>query len=132
MDDPELAALSLEQIKGLGVRVAIDDFGAGYSSLNYLNRFPIDTLKIDRSFVSSMFSNDKSLEIVRMLTELARSLGMDIIAEGIEEEAQADQLRVFGCDYGQGFLYARPVPARQAMALIKGIPLHGALAGAPA
>ena len=85
MDDPELAALSLEQIKGLGVRVAIDDFGTGYSSLNYLNRFPIDTLKFDRSFVSSMFSNDKSLEIVRMLTELARSLGMDIIAEGIKK-----------------------------------------------
>lgn len=124
MENPELAALSLEQIKDLGVRVAIDDFGTGYSSLNYLNRFPIDTLKIDRSFVSSMLSNDKSLEIVRMLAELARSLGMDIIAEGIEDEAQAEQLRTFGCDYGQGFLYARPVPAEQAMALINAMPLH--------
>lgn len=119
MENPELAALSLEHIKNQGIRVAIDDFGTGYSSLSYLNRFPIDTLKIDRSFVSSMFSSDKSLEIVRMLTELARGLGMDIIAEGIEEEAQADQLRTFGCDYGQGYLYAKPVPVKQAMAFVR-------------
>ena len=119
MENPDLAALSLGRVKDMGVRVAIDDFGTGYSSLSYLNRFPIDTLKIDKSFVNSMFSNDKSLEIVRMLTELARCLGMDIIAEGIEEEPQAEQLRRFGCEYGQGYLYARPMPADKAMELLK-------------
>jgi EAL domain-containing protein (putative c-di-GMP-specific phosphodiesterase class I) len=118
MENPELAALSLKQVKDLGIRVAIDDFGTGYSSLSYLNRFPIDTLKIDRSFVTSMFNSDKSLEIVRMLTELARCLGMDIIAEGIEEETQADQLRTLGCEYGQGYLYAKPMPLRQAISLL--------------
>lgn len=118
MDNPELAAIALENLKDLGLKIAIDDFGTGYSSLSYLNRFPIDTLKIDRSFVDSMFTNNKSLEIIRMLADLARCLNMDVIAEGIESKAQAAQLYQFDCDYGQGYLYAKPLPRQEIIQLL--------------
>ncbi len=119
MENPEHAALSLERLKELGLRISVDDFGTGYSSLNYLHRFPIDVLKIDRAFVSSMLLNRKSMGIVRAITELARVVRMDVVAEGIEEEAQLRPLQEFGCRYGQGFLFSRPLSEPQACQLLE-------------
>jgi len=110
MSNPELAASKLKDIKNLGVKIAIDDFGTGYSSFSYLHRFPIDTLKVDRSFVMSMLNNQKSLEIVSSLVGLAHNLGMSVIAEGIETEAELEKLTELNCEYGQGYHFSRPVP----------------------
>lgn len=109
MSNPELAAISLDKLKKLDVSLAIDDFGTGYSSFSYLNRFPIDTLKIDRAFVHTMCENEKSETIVHSLSDLAHSLHMNVIAEGIEIEEERDRLKKFGCDYGQGYYYSKPV-----------------------
>jgi EAL domain-containing protein (putative c-di-GMP-specific phosphodiesterase class I) len=89
----------------------MDDFGTGYSSLNNLHSFPFDVLKIDRSFVGRMTDGDQPLQIVRTIIELARVLGMDVVAEGIETREQYRLLRQLGCRYGQGFLFARPMSA---------------------
>jgi diguanylate cyclase (GGDEF)-like protein len=102
---------TLDQLAGLGVRLAVDDFGTGYSSLSGLSRFPIDTLKIDRSFIESMDDGEGGLELVRSIVELGGRLGLDVIAEGIETAAQADAVRQLHCAYGQGFHYARPLAA---------------------
>ncbi|HWF89895.1 MAG TPA: EAL domain-containing protein, partial [Pyrinomonadaceae bacterium] len=91
-----------------GVQLSIDDFGTGYSSLSYLHRFPLNYLKIDRSFVSRL-TTDNDNAIVRTISTLARNLGMEVIAEGIETEEQHQQLKMLGCEYGQGFLFSRPV-----------------------
>jgi diguanylate cyclase (GGDEF)-like protein len=109
MENPELAAVTLAKLRSLGVRLSIDDFGTGYSSLSYLNRFPVDTLKIDRSFVSSMNEADENLQIVKTIITLAGNLGMQVVAEGVETEAQLDQLRSLKCQYAQGFLFATPL-----------------------
>lgn len=109
-DSWELALGLLNQAKELGCRLAIDDFGTGYSSLSYLHRFPVDTLKIDQCFVREMFANQASRTIVRTMGVLARDLGMDCIAEGIEEQAQGDALRKMGIEYVQGFFYGKPMP----------------------
>jgi len=109
MTNPELAEISLNKLKAAGFSIAIDDFGTGYSSFSYLHRFPIDTLKIDQSFVNAMFSNERSMEIVRTISLLAQNLNMKIIAEGIEDINESRQLDKFGCDFGQGYLYSRPV-----------------------
>jgi EAL domain-containing protein (putative c-di-GMP-specific phosphodiesterase class I) len=108
----------LTQLRNLGVGLSIDDFGTGYSSLSYLHRFPIDTLKIDRSFVTRMTDNSENAEIVRTIVTLARSLDMDIIAEGVETHEQLRQLSSLGCDYGQGYLFAKPVAGGQAIELL--------------
>ncbi|HEX7956917.1 MAG TPA: EAL domain-containing protein, partial [Pyrinomonadaceae bacterium] len=110
----------LTQLRALGVGISIDDFGTGYSSLSYLHRFPIDTLKIDRSFVTQMTDNAENAEIVRTIVTLARSLDMDVIAEGVETREQLRQLGSLGCDYGQGYLFSRPVGAGQAVELLAG------------
>jgi len=110
MRDPEMAATVLGRLKDLGLRLALDDFGTGYSSLSYLQRFPIDTLKIDQSFTARMLEESGSGAIVKTLVDLARNLGMQTVAEGIEHAAQAQALAALGCDYGQGYLYARPLP----------------------
>ncbi|HYX40521.1 MAG TPA: EAL domain-containing protein, partial [Pyrinomonadaceae bacterium] len=107
----------LTQIRALGVELSIDDFGTGYSSLSYLHRFPINTLKIDRSFISQMHSTENA-EIVRTIITLARSLEMDVVAEGVETGEQLAQLRALGCDYAQGFYFSRPLPAADASQLI--------------
>jgi len=99
---------SLRNLRELGVGVCIDDFGVGYSSLRYLHRFPISGLKIDRSFVTGSDDDLASEPIVRMLLELARTLGLDVVAEGIESERQSAALQILGCLYGQGYLYAVP------------------------
>ena len=101
----------MEELKALGVAIAIDDFGTGYSSLNYLKRFPIDYLKIDRSFVHDLHTNAKDAAIVDAISALARSLGIGLVAEGVEEIHQAEFLRARYCTELQGYLYCRPVPA---------------------
>ncbi len=100
----------LGSLRRLGVTLLMDDFGTGYSSLSYLHSFPIDVLKIDRSFVGRMTDGEQPLQIVRTIVELARVLGMDVVAEGIETPEQYHLLRELGCRLGQGFLFARPLP----------------------
>lgn len=99
----------LHGLRRLGVRIAMDDFGTGYSSLSYLRSFPFDKIKIDRSFIQSIFSGDQSMAIVRAVTDLGKSLGMSTTAEGIETSEQLDHLRAQGCTEVQGFLLGRPV-----------------------
>jgi EAL domain-containing protein (putative c-di-GMP-specific phosphodiesterase class I) len=99
----------LGTLRKLGVSLLMDDFGTGYSSLSYLHSFPFDVLKIDRSFVGRMTEGDQALQIVRTIVELARVLGMDVVAEGIETREQYRLLRQMGCRFGQGFLFARPL-----------------------
>jgi EAL domain-containing protein (putative c-di-GMP-specific phosphodiesterase class I) len=99
----------LDGLRALGVRLAIDDFGTGYSSLSYLERFPVDVLKIDRSFVSGLgIDGDRSV-LARAIVEIGRALGLDVVAEGIEQPDQATRLRELGCRLGQGYLFARPL-----------------------
>jgi diguanylate cyclase (GGDEF)-like protein len=100
----------LKTLKDLGVRLSIDDFGTGYSSLSYLHRFPVDTLKIDRSFVNSVGENGEDSEILQTIVSLAKNLKMRVIAEGIETESQLNILKNLGCDYGQGYLMSKPLP----------------------
>lgn len=109
MENAETAILMLKQIKETGVQVSIDDFGTGYSSLSYLHRFPIDLLKVDRSFVSAMEDNTENGEIVRTVIALAKALNLKVVAEGIESIHQFHQLRVLGCEFGQGYLFSKPL-----------------------
>jgi EAL domain-containing protein (putative c-di-GMP-specific phosphodiesterase class I) len=109
----------LGSLRRLGVSLLMDDFGTGYSSLSYLHSFPIDVIKIDRSFVGRMTEGDQPLQIVRTIIELARVLGMDVVAEGIETCEQYLQLRDLGCRFGQGYLFARPLPAKEVTYLLE-------------
>jgi len=109
MDNPELATESLNQLKETGSKLAIDDFGTGYSSFSYLHRFPFDTLKIDRVFVNAMARSQKSNQIVKSLVNLSHDLGMDVIAEGIESEREAELMRNYQTGFGQGYFYSKPV-----------------------
>ena len=111
MTDPQRAIDVLEQIKALGVSVAVDDFGTGYSSLSYLKRLPIDVIKIDRSFITDAGGDLESAQFVRTIVTLGHALGLSLVAEGIETEAQLDLLRDCGCEMGQGYLFGRPMPA---------------------
>lgn len=110
MENAETAIKMLKQLREIGIQLSIDDFGTGYSSLSYLHRFPINTLKVDRSFVSTMEEGTENGEIVRTIIALAKSLNLNVIAEGIESIHQLHQLRLLGCEYGQGYLFSRPVP----------------------
>jgi diguanylate cyclase (GGDEF)-like protein len=118
MENAEAATIMFKQLRALGVQLSIDDFGTGYSSLSYLHRFPLNYLKIDRSFVSRMTTADDNSEIVRTIATLAHNLGMEVIAEGIETEEQHQQLKALGCEYGQGYLFSRPVDDRGAEHLL--------------
>jgi diguanylate cyclase (GGDEF)-like protein/PAS domain S-box-containing protein len=111
MDDGEATIELLVQIREKKIQLSIDDFGKGYSSLSYLHRFPINTIKIDRSFVSNMNSDEENFEIVKTIATLAHTLGMDVVAEGVETEAQMTHLKTLGCEYGQGYLFSKPVDA---------------------
>jgi EAL domain-containing protein (putative c-di-GMP-specific phosphodiesterase class I) len=108
MYNTELNLERFHRLKGLGVKVAIDDFGTGYSSLSYLHRFPIDILKIDRSFVNGLTSSDDGPDLARAVIMLGETLGLDTVAEGIELEPQVEALLALGCVAGQGFLFAQP------------------------
>jgi diguanylate cyclase (GGDEF)-like protein/PAS domain S-box-containing protein len=118
MSDADSVNSLLRELRALGAGLQLDDFGTGYSSLSYLHRFPINTLKIDRSFVSRMGLGNEHLEISRAIVMLAHSLRMDVIAEGVEEEQQLSQLKGLGCEYGQGYLFSEPVNAAAARSLI--------------
>ncbi len=111
MTDPALASRTLAGIKNLGVRVAIDDFGTGYSSLGYLNRLPLDEVKIDRSFTSRLLQDPQTSAIVRAAIDLSHALGLDAVAEGVEDAATLERLTLLGCDRVQGYFIARPMPA---------------------
>jgi diguanylate cyclase (GGDEF)-like protein/PAS domain S-box-containing protein len=122
MEHTEHAIATLRALRGIGIKVSIDDFGTGYSSLSYLHRLPIDNLKIDRSFVSTMHNSEENRAIVRIIIDLARLLGFDVIAEGIETTADVNLLRALAVDFGQGFHFARPLPPAEAGALISADP----------
>lgn len=118
MDDEPATLANLTALRGLGVHLALDDFGTGYSALNYLKHFPADTLKIDRSFVRGIGDRPEDTAIVQAVITVAKSLKLRVAAEGIETEAQAEQLRAMGCAYGQGFFFARPLPPEHVPALL--------------
>lgn len=119
MKDAKATVDRLKRLKALGVRIAIDDFGTGYSSLAYLRQFPVDVLKIDRSFVAEMSGSPDAAALIHTLVELGRTLGLVTLAEGIEEQDQIEGLRSENCDHGQGFLFSRPVPAADIEALFR-------------
>ena len=111
MDNSDMAVRLLKELKALGVQLSIDDFGTGYSSLGYLHRFPVNTLKIDRSFVGRIGEAAENIEIVRTIVSLAENMGMEVVAEGVETLSQLTQLRNLNCKFGQGYLFSRPVDA---------------------
>jgi diguanylate cyclase (GGDEF)-like protein/PAS domain S-box-containing protein len=119
MEDVEGAIRTMGELKGMGVQLSIDDFGTGYSSLSYLRRFPVDVLKIDRSFVRDITSSEDDAAMVAAIIELARGLRMRVIAEGVETEAQLDYLKQRGCDEVQGHVYARAAPGADVEALLR-------------
>jgi diguanylate cyclase (GGDEF)-like protein/PAS domain S-box-containing protein len=120
MRDADATVLRLREIKQLGVHVAIDDFGTGYSSLAYLRQFPVDALKIDRSFIAAMADSPESSALIHTLVELGRTLGLETLAEGIEDDEQLLTLQQEHCDRGQGFLFSRPIPPEAIEAFLIG------------
>ncbi|HTF23432.1 MAG TPA: EAL domain-containing protein, partial [Candidatus Limnocylindria bacterium] len=120
MADPSGAVEMLQQMKSLGIRLAIDDFGTGYSSLSYLHRFPLDTLKIDRSFISTMCEGGEGMEIARTILPMANNLRLDVVAEGVETVQQVAMLKKLECKYGQGYYFSRPLSAEGTTALLAG------------
>ena len=105
-----MPAASLRELKELGVRVMLDDFGTGYSSLSHLRQFPIDAIKIDRSFVMHLGAGGDDCAIVRAIAAMATALGIDVVAEGVETAEQAAEARALGCGFAQGYQFARPAP----------------------
>ena len=118
----EYVERALNRLSAAGVRIALDDFGTGYASLRHLKQFPVDIIKIDRSFVRGMDSDPGDEAIIRAVISLGRSLGIRIVAEGIERMGQAERLIAFGCDYGQGFLFSRAVPGASVPSLVARLP----------
>ena len=118
MKDPAAAGVGLQRLSDLGVRLAVDDFGTGYSSLAYLQQFPIDLLKIDRSFVNDILTRSGSL-LVQAIVQISHTLGLVPVAEGVESQAQADALAEFGCDLAQGFHLGRPADAESTAELLR-------------
>jgi diguanylate cyclase (GGDEF)-like protein len=119
MENSEAAVATMAKLKAMGVCIHIDDFGTGYSSLSYLHHFPVNALKIDRSFISKMSTSDENREIVKTIVALAQSLNLDVIAEGVELKDQLETVRNLECQYGQGFFFARPMAAAAMEAWIK-------------
>jgi diguanylate cyclase (GGDEF)-like protein/PAS domain S-box-containing protein len=119
MQDPKTAIERLSELRALGVGIGIDDFGTGYSSLSYLHRLPLTVLKIDRTFVWAMGPNARETKICHTIVALAKDLGLTVVAEGIETEEQRQRLQNLHCEYGQGYLFAKPLPAQQATELVR-------------
>jgi EAL domain-containing protein (putative c-di-GMP-specific phosphodiesterase class I) len=111
LTDPGRTKLILEQLSAMGIRLSVDDFGTGYSSLAYLKRLPVSEIKVDRSFVMNMDEDEDDATIVRSTIDLGRNLGLDVVAEGVENEQVWDRLRALGCTAAQGYYLSRPVPA---------------------
>jgi diguanylate cyclase (GGDEF)-like protein/PAS domain S-box-containing protein len=122
MADPSAAVEMLRQIKSIGIHLAIDDFGTGYSSLSYLHRFPLDTLKIDRSFIRDMQEDGEGMEIARTILPMANNLHLDVVAEGVETLEQVALLRQLHCKYAQGYYFSKPLSAKGTTALLEGEP----------
>ncbi|MBV9283570.1 MAG: EAL domain-containing protein, partial [Acidimicrobiia bacterium] len=110
MEDADAAVAALERLRGLGVHLCVDDFGTGYSSLAYLRRFPVDALKVDRSFVAGLGKDPEDSAIVEAVVSMAHSLRLSVVAEGVETDEQLARLRELGCELAQGFYFAAPVP----------------------
>lgn len=110
MGDPDTANKTLSKLKEIGVRLSIDDFGTGYSSLSRLQHLPVDTLKIDRSFITKIELEPATREVVTTIIHLAHAVNLKVVAEGVEEDSQARRLRDLGCDMAQGFYFGRPAP----------------------
>ncbi len=122
MADPSAAVEMLQQIKSIGIHLAIDDFGTGYSSLSYLHRFPLDTLKIDRSFIRDMQEDGEGMEIARTILPMANNLRLDVVAEGVETLEQVALLKQLHCKYAQGYYFSKPLSAEGTTALLEGEP----------
>src|SRR6185503_19787247 len=123
MENPVAVRALLLQLRAIGVRVSVDDFGTGHSSLAYLRQFPLHSLKVDRSFVRGIEGNRDMASIVSAVTTMARQLGLRVVAEGIEKEEQLGLLRALGCEFGQGYLFSRPLDAEAAAVLLQaGLP----------
>lgn len=119
MESFDVSKRVLERLRAMNIQVLLDDFGTGYSSLNYLKRLPIDTVKIDKSFIDSILVSDQDANITSTIVQLAHNLGMQVVAEGVEQAEQEERLSVFACDMVQGYYYSRPVPAGQIMDLLR-------------
>jgi EAL domain-containing protein (putative c-di-GMP-specific phosphodiesterase class I) len=128
MRKPDATAHLLCQLKQQGVRIAVDDFGTGYSSLAYLRQFPVDSLKIDRTFITGLALSGEAHALTHTLIQLGKALGLQTLAEGVEEHSQVRQLQHEGCDLAQGFLFARPLTPE---AVERFLDVNSALAGAP-
>ncbi len=126
MEDPDFLIRTLEQIRETGISIAIDDFGTGFSSLNYLQQLKVDRIKIDRSFVSEITNSSRGSSIAEMIIQLGRNLGLDVIAEGVENQRQSDILTSLGCPFAQGFMFARPMPHDQLLGWLQN---HGSQQG---
>jgi EAL domain-containing protein (putative c-di-GMP-specific phosphodiesterase class I) len=124
MHDPERAAVTLERLAGIGVGLSVDDFGTGYSSLAHLKRLPVDTIKIDKSFVLDMTDDEADEAIVRSTIELAHNLGLRVVAEGVESGVTWMRLAALGCDLAQGFHLVRPLPASGLLELLEAERAH--------
>src|SRR5438067_3807117 len=122
MADPSAAVEMLQEIKSIGIHLAIDDFGTGYSSLSYLHRFPLDTLKIDRSFIREMQEDGEGMEIARTILPMANNLRLDVVAEGVETLEQVSLLKELHCKYAQGYYFSKPLSAENSTALLEGEP----------
>ena len=118
MDNPKKIISMLNVLKNIGLRLSVDDFGTGYSSLSYLSQFPLDALKIDKSFIHKMKNGKKNLALVQSIIAIAHSLNLEVIAEGVETSEQLDSLKMMGCENAQGYHFSPPLPANEASLLL--------------
>jgi EAL domain-containing protein (putative c-di-GMP-specific phosphodiesterase class I) len=113
----------LKQIREMGLRVSMDDFGTGYSSLSYLKNIPLSGLKIDRSFINDINKNETADKLIASIISIAHGLGLDVVAEGVEEKYQVDHLTALGCEYLQGYYFSRPVPQSEVEDMLQKQPM---------